>query len=82
MLTLIAIATVLAAPPAPPADTLAALKPLAGLVGSWKGTGFPEGTRAERDAGLWSETQSWSWNLANNSAALMATIEKGKHASK
>ncbi|MGL4424380.1 MAG: YHS domain-containing protein, partial [Gemmataceae bacterium] len=46
------------------------------------GTGFPEGTRAERDAGLWSETQSWSWNLANNSAALMATIEKGKHASK
>lgn len=54
----------------------AALKPLAGLVGDWRGTGQPQRGSAR---GAWTETAGWSWKLAKDSAALELKIEKGKH---
>jgi len=56
-----------------------ALQPLGVLVGSWKGSGAPEGTREERAAGAWSETASWEWKFKNQDAWLAVTFEKGKY---
>jgi hypothetical protein len=75
--------------PNPPNDTSPkaispkeALQPFNVLVGSWKGTGIPEGTKEERAAGTWSETIAWSWQFKDNDAWLNATFDKGKHFTK
>lgn len=65
-----------------PASAKEALQPLNVLIGSWKGTGYPEGTKAERAAGLWTETIAWSWQFKNNDAWLTVTFDKGKHYTK
>ena len=67
------------ADPAKPASAREALKPFNVLVGSWKGTGYPEGTREERAAGMWTETITWGWQFNNDDAWLIATFDKGKH---
>jgi YHS domain-containing protein len=54
----------------------AALKPFGTLVGSWRGTGQPERGRTR---GAWLEKASWAWKLNKESAALEATITKGKY---
>ena len=78
-----------AAPPAganPPAEKPAsakeALQPFNLLVGSWKGTGTPEGSREEKAAGLWTETIAWGWQFKGQDVCLTATFDKGKHFSK
>jgi hypothetical protein len=68
-----------AKPAAKPATARDALKPFNVLVGSWKGTGYPEGTREERAAGLWTETVTWGWQFNDDDAWLTATFDKGKH---
>ena len=35
-----------------------ALQPFQSLIGTWKGTGVPEGTREERQSGFW--TEGWT----------------------
>jgi YHS domain-containing protein len=66
------------APDAPPrrAADQAALKPFAGLVGEWKGTGLP---RRGSSRGAWTESAGWAWKLSNDSAALRFSSEKGKY---
>jgi hypothetical protein len=59
-----------------------ALQPFNVLIGSWKGTGTPEGTKEERAAGTWSETIAWGWQFKDNDAWLSVTFDKGKHFSK
>ena len=56
-----------------------ALKPLNVLVGSWKGTGTPEGTPQERQKGHWQETVAWEWQFKDADAWLTVTFDKGKH---
>jgi len=57
-----------------------ALQPLNVLIGSWKGTGTPEGgTKEERAAGLWVETITWAWQFKGQDAWLGVTFDKGKH---
>ena len=56
-----------------------ALKPLNVLVGSWKGTGTPEGTPQERQKGHWQETVVWEWQFKDADAWLTVTFDKGKH---
>src|SRR5262245_26134702 len=56
-----------------------ALKPLNVLVGSWKGTGTPEGSLEERQKGHWIETDSWGWQFKGDDAWLMVTFDKGKY---
>jgi len=63
-------------PKASPRD---ALKPLHVLVGSWKGTGTPEGTPDERQKGHWTETVAWEWQFKGTDAWLKLNIAKGKH---
>lgn len=58
-----------------------ALKAFNNLVGSWRGTGEPEGTRAEKQRGFWSETISWGWQFKGDDVWLRLVFEKGKHLS-
>ena len=73
-------------PPNPPSETAKplaakdALQPFNVLIGSWKGTGYPEGvSREDRAAGMWVETISWEWQFRNQDAWLKVTFEKGKY---
>jgi hypothetical protein len=59
-----------------------ALHPFNVLVGSWRGSGSPEGTREERAAGAWDETIAWSWKFKDQNAWLAVTFTKGKHFTK
>ncbi len=59
-----------------------ALKPFNDLIGSWRGTGTPEGTREEKQKGFWIETLNWSWQFKGDDAWLTATIDKGKYFTK
>jgi hypothetical protein len=62
--------------PSSPKD---ALQPFNVLVGSWKGTGAPEGTKEERAAGAWTETISWVWQFKDKDAWLVVEFDKSKH---
>lgn len=69
-----------AAPPAATPNPREGLQPLNALVGSWKGTGYPEGvSKDERAVGMWTETIRWEWKFAGQDAWLTATFEKGRH---
>lgn len=59
-----------------------ALQPFNVLVGSWKGSGMPEGTKEERVAGAWEETVSWEWKFKDRDAWLEVTFTKGKYFTK
>jgi hypothetical protein len=59
-------------------STKKALKPLQDLIGSWRGTGTPAGTREEQQKGFWQETITWQWQFKGDDAWLRADIEKGK----
>lgn len=56
-----------------------ALRPLNLLVGSWKGTGTPEGSPDERQKGHWVETVAWEWQFKGDDAWLAVTFDKGKY---
>jgi YHS domain-containing protein len=56
-----------------------ALKPFNDLVGSWNGTGEPEGTRAEKIKGFWTETIDWEWQFKGDDASMKLTFDKGKY---
>jgi hypothetical protein len=49
------------------------------LIGSWKGTGTPQGTKEERDRGFWQEVITWQWRFKDKDAWLRADLDKGKH---
>lgn len=68
------------APKAPTAKD--ALQPFNILVGSWKGSGAPDGTKEERVAGAWEETVSWEWKFKDQDAWLEVTFAKGKYYTK
>ncbi|HVK16280.1 MAG TPA: YHS domain-containing protein [Fimbriiglobus sp.] len=56
-----------------------AFQPLNPLIGAWKGTGYPDGTRTERQKGFWAETLTWEWRFDQSDVRLTAAIDKGKH---
>ncbi|MFM8273271.1 MAG: YHS domain-containing protein [Gemmata sp.] len=66
--------------PAPAARE--ALQPFNVLVGSWKGSGAPEGTKEERAAGAWEETVAWTWKFKDRDAWLEVNFTKGRHFTK
>lgn len=79
----VALAVALAgAPAAPPPSAKDALQPFNVLVGSWKGSGAPEGTREEKLAGQWEETIAWEWKFKDQDAWLALTFKNGKHFTK
>jgi ribosomal protein L24E len=56
-----------------------ALQAFNDLIGSWRATGTPEGTREEKQRGFWTETVRWEWQFKDKDAWLKADFEKGKH---
>ena len=56
-----------------------ALQAFNDLIGQWKGTGTPEGTREEKDKGFWVESLNWRWQFKGEDAWLHVSFEKGKH---
>lgn len=52
-----------------------ALKPFAGLVGDWRGSGQPQRGSTR---GAWAETGRWAWKLTAGSAALEFQVTRGK----
>jgi YHS domain-containing protein len=56
-----------------------ALKPFNLLVGSWKGTGTPEGSTEDRQKGHWTETVTWEWQFKGDDAWLTVAFDKGKY---
>jgi YHS domain-containing protein len=78
MFSLLLAAGLLAADP-DPRSARDAFQPLNPLVGSWKGTGYPDGSREERQKGYWSEKLAWEWRFDKSGARLTAAIDGGKH---
>jgi YHS domain-containing protein len=70
---------VTAASPASAPSPKEALQPFNDLIGTWRGTGEPAGSREERQRGFWSETIRWQWQFKDGDAWLKADIDKGKH---
>jgi hypothetical protein len=78
---LLSMAVVTADPPAK-VSARQALKPFNDLIGSWRCTGTPEGTREEKQKGFWTETASWFWQFKGDDAWLTASFDKGKYFTK
>lgn len=62
-----------------PSTSKEALKPFNDLVGSWRGTGEPEGSRAEKLKGFWTETIGWEWQFKGNDVWMSISFDKGKY---
>jgi hypothetical protein len=56
-----------------------ALQPFNLLVGSWKGTGYPDGPKSDRTKDFWTETISWEWQFRGTDCWLVANFKKGRH---
>lgn len=56
-----------------------ALRVFNDLIGTWRGTGQPEGSRAEKQRGFWVETLNWEWEFKGEDAWLTVAFEKGKY---
>jgi hypothetical protein len=56
-----------------------ALQTFSDLIGDWKCTGTPNGTREEIQKGFWTEKMSWEWQFKDKDAWLKLAFEKGKN---
>jgi hypothetical protein len=72
------IVTTLDADPPAAKSSREALQAFGGLIGSWKCTGTPVGTREEVQKGFWTEKMSWEWQFKGKDAWLKIAFENGK----
>src|SRR5262245_57816009 len=56
-----------------------ALQPFNDLIGSWRGTATPVGTREEQQKGFWIETMTWEWQFKGKDAWLKVDFDKSKN---
>jgi hypothetical protein len=56
-----------------------ALQPFGDLIGSWRGTGIPTGSREEQQKGFWTENLAWEWKFKGQDAWLEVVIKDGKY---
>jgi hypothetical protein len=75
----LAVAACAAGADAPKKTAKEALQPFNDFIGSWRGTGVPEGTRQQKQAGFWSEGVTWEWQFKGRDAWLKVVFDKGKH---
>ena len=68
-----------AADNAPKRSPKEALQAFNDLIGSWRGSGEPNGTREEKQRGFWQETIAWQWQFKGEDAWLQAAFTKGKY---
>jgi hypothetical protein len=59
-----------------------ALQAFNDLIGPWRGTGTPAGTKEEQQRNFWVESISWQWQFKDKDAWLGVTFDKSKHFSK
>jgi hypothetical protein len=77
-LTLLFIAPLGAQAPAPRGPR-EALQPFNDLIGSWRCTGTPSGSREEQQKNFWTETLAIEWQFKGKDAWLKLDFTKGKH---
>lgn len=75
----IAFASTLAADQPAQKSPREALQAFSDLIGTWKCTGTPPGSTADKQKGFWTEKMSWEWQFKNKDAWLKIDFEKGKH---
>ena len=56
-----------------------ALQELNDLIGNWRGTGEPNGTREEKQRNFWQEAIAWEWCFKDKDIFLRAAFDKSKH---
>jgi hypothetical protein len=56
-----------------------ALRAFNDLIGSWRGTGEPNGTREEKQRNFWQEKIAWEWRFKGKDVYLLASFDKGKY---
>ncbi|HEY7313676.1 MAG TPA: YHS domain-containing protein [Gemmataceae bacterium] len=56
-----------------------ALQAFNDLIGSWRATGEPNGTREEKRRNFWQEKIAWEWQFKKDDVHLRAAFEKGKY---
>lgn len=56
-----------------------ALRTFNAFIGSWRAMGEPEGTRAEKQRGFWTESLHWTWQFKGDDAWLSVVVENGKY---
>lgn len=56
-----------------------ALQALNDLIGNWRGTGEPNGTRDEKQRNFWQEKIAWEWRFKGKDVYLHAAFDKSKH---
>jgi hypothetical protein len=56
-----------------------ALQPLGDLIGSWRGTAVPAGSRAEQEKSFWVETLNWQWQFKGQDAWFKVNFDKSKN---
>ena len=56
-----------------------ALRALNDLIGNWRGTGEPNGTREEKQRNFWQEKIAWEWRFKDKDVYLRAAFDKGKY---
>src|SRR3954454_10036315 len=56
-----------------------ALRPFNDLVGTWRGTGTPAGSRQDQQGGFWQETITCAWKFQGTDARIVFDFDKSKH---
>jgi hypothetical protein len=56
-----------------------ALQAFNDLIGSWRATGEPAGSREEKQRGFWTEKLSWEWQFRGDDVWLKVAADKGKY---
>ena len=79
LLAVLLPAAAVAADDAPKRSPREALQAFNDLIGSWRGSGEPNGTREDKQKGFWQETIAWQWQFKGDDAWLAAAIDKGKY---
>jgi hypothetical protein len=79
LLAVLAPVGAVAADDVPKRSPKEALQAFNDLIGSWRGSGEPNGTREEKQRGFWQETIAWQWQFKADDAWLQATFTKGKY---
>lgn len=80
LLSLVILASsALADTPKPPATAKEALQAFHDLIGGWKGSGLPEGSRIEKQKGQWTEYHDWQWKFKGEQAWLRVDFRDSKN---
>jgi len=59
-----------------------ALQAFNDLIGSWRGTATPAGTKDQQQRNFWLETITWQWQFKGKDAWLSVAFDKSKHFTK